>query len=228
MATPAQQKKEVTWPQLQSIAELASASGDAIAQRDSCMIMLAYHTFLRISEVARMDREDITFTTEPVNGTPTLIMRVHVNRMAKNDHKRVGHEGLVGERAPNVKFCMVRQMQAYLVASAPKGPQSSRTPLFRKEDGGRMSEDAPRGRLKHWLQLTGVQDASEYGFHSLRAGGATDAAKSGVEERHIKAHGNWKSDAVRVYIRLDIEERLMASAAIGERKLEEEDDEQDE
>jgi hypothetical protein len=127
MAAPVQQTKEVTWPQLQSIAELASASGDAIAQRDSCMIMLAYHTFLRISEVARMDREDITFTTERVNGAPTLIMRVHVNRMAKNDHKRVGHERLVAERAPNVKFCMVRQVQAYLAASAPapKGPQNS-------------------------------------------------------------------------------------------------------
>jgi hypothetical protein len=87
-----------------------------------------------------------------------------------------------------------------------------------------MSEDTPRGRLKHWLQLTGVEDASEYGFHSLRAGGATDAAKSGVEERHIKAHGNWKSDAVRVYICLDTEERLMASAAIGDQALEDEGD----
>jgi integrase len=48
MAAPAQQKKEVTWPQLQSIAELASASGDGIALRASCMIMLAYHAFLRI------------------------------------------------------------------------------------------------------------------------------------------------------------------------------------
>jgi hypothetical protein len=75
-----------------------------------------------------MDREDITFTTESVNGAPMLIMRVHVNRMAKNDTKRVGHERLVGERAPNVKFCMVRQMQAYLTASVPKGPQGLRTP----------------------------------------------------------------------------------------------------
>jgi hypothetical protein len=175
-----------------------------------------------------MDREDITFTMERMTGAPTLIMRVNVHRMAKNDFKRVGHERLVGERAPNVKFCMVRQMQAYLAASAPapKGPQGSRTPLFRKEDGERMSEDTPRGRLKHWLQLTGVADvdASAYGFHSLRAGGVTDAAKSGVEERHIKAHGNWKSDAVRVYIRLDTEERLMASAAIGDHALEDEED----
>jgi predicted RNA-binding protein (virulence factor B family) len=33
-----------------------------------------------------------------------------------------------------------------------------------------------------------------------------------------------KSDAVRVYIRLDTEERLMARAAIGEQALEDEED----
>jgi hypothetical protein len=166
----------------------------------------------------------ITFTAAPVNGTA-----VHVNRMAKNDFKRVRHERLVGERAPSVKLCMVPEMRAYRAATMPKGLQGTRTPLFTNvnEDGERISEDAPRGRFKHWLQLTGVEDASAYGFHSLRGGGATDAAKSGVEERHIKVHGNWKSDAVRVYIRLNTEERLMASgsAAIGDRTLEEEDEE---
>jgi hypothetical protein len=68
-----------------------------------------------------------------------------------------------------------------------------------------MSTETPRGRLKRWLELIGVADSSEYGFHSLRTAGATDAAKAGVSERHIKAHGNWKSDAVRRYMRLDTE-----------------------
>jgi hypothetical protein len=35
-------------------------------------------------------------------------------------------------------------------------------------------------------------------------------------------------DAVRVYIRLDIEERLMASAAIGGQEAEEDEEDEDE
>ena len=32
---------------------------------------------------------------------------------------------------------------------------------------------------------------------------------------HLKLHGNWKSDAVRLYIRPDEGDRLQASAALG-------------
>jgi hypothetical protein len=36
--------------------------------------------------------------------------------------------------------------------------------------------------------------------HSRSAGATTASAKAGVSKRHIKQHGNWQSDAVRVYI----------------------------
>jgi integrase len=55
MATPAQQKKEISWGQLEQIAELADASSDKTMQRDACMFMLAYHTYLRVSEIVRMN-----------------------------------------------------------------------------------------------------------------------------------------------------------------------------
>ena len=74
-----------------------------------------------------------------------------------------------------------------------------------------MSPDTPRGRLKAWLELIGVEEITEYGFHSLRAAGATDAARAGAEEREIKAHGNWKSDAVKLYIRQSTRDRLRVS-----------------
>ena len=105
-------------------------------------------------------------------------------------------------------------MRAFLQERQGDGPDA---PLFCLEGGSAMHLDTLRGRLKRWLSLIGVKDVSEYGFHSLRAGGATDAAKAGVEERHIKQHGNWPwaSDAVRQYIRPDTQKRLVASSAIG-------------
>ncbi len=42
------------------------------------------------------------------------------------------------------------------------------------------------------LELAGLSS------HSLRKGGASAAANAGVSEEEIKAHGRWKSDAVKV------------------------------
>ena len=65
--------------------------------------------------------------------------------------------------------------------------------------------------------MIGVKEEAlqEYGFHSVRARGATDAARAGVSEAKIKQHGNWKSDAVRLFVRQDVEDRLAVSAALG-------------
>jgi hypothetical protein len=107
-------------------------------------------------------------------------------------------------------------MQKYLDGTSSK-QKTDDDPLFFSMDGlrARLRENTPPHRLQHCLKLIGMTDVSEYGFHSLRAGGATVAAKAGVAEQHIKAHGNWKSNAVQVYIRPGVEERLIASSALG-------------
>jgi integrase len=210
-ATPAEQKKQITFEMLMQIGNRTEEAGTATAKRDFCMFQLAYHTFLRASEVVRMKRDEITFGEELLWGETHRVMRVHVNRMCKNDAERKGHERLVLERAPAVKRCMVRQMQQYIDRPRKGNDQT----LFPKDKGGEMSRSTPNHRLQHWLEQIGVPDPTLYGFHSLRAGGATDAATAGVHERDIKAHGNWKSEAVRVYIRPSLEDRLAVSRHIG-------------
>ena len=37
-------------------------------------------------------------------------------------------------------------------------------------------------------------DKSMFGLHSLRSGGATQAAKNNVSDRLFKAHGHWRSE----------------------------------
>ena len=51
-------------------------------------------------------------------------------------------------------------------------------------------------------------DLRSLSSHSLRKGGATAAANAGVSEDEIKAHGRWKSDAVKGYIRRSVALRL--------------------
>jgi integrase len=55
-------------------------------------------------------------------------------------------------------------------------------------------------RLKKALAQAGVRAAHLYAAHSLRRGGATHAAATGVPTRLIQAMGRWKSDAVRQYL----------------------------
>ena len=223
-ATPAQQKKEMSAKQLQEIMHRARAAGSKTTMRDACIIQLAYHTLLRSSEIVRMKRGDISFAQEMVAGRSQRVMKVHVNRLSKNDSERKGHERLVLEEpqansdgatgAGSGGHCLVRHMEMHLVITESK-LSTSGSPLFETLTGGAMSQETPRHRLHYWLNQIGVADPSEYGFHSLRAGGASEAARAGVHEREIKLHGNWKSDAVRVYIRPQIEERLAVSAAMS-------------
>lgn len=214
MAKPATKKKEITWAQLQAIHTRCtdtppSTVAGHLARRDSCMFMLAYFTFLRTSEIARMTRADITITRERIDTVDTDILRVHVNRMCKNDAERRGHERIVAAK-PHGHQCLVRQMREYIKLLP------SSTLLFTTKAGTAMSADTPRGRLRHWLTAIGVTNAMDYGFHSIRAGAATDAATAGVEERNIKEHGNWKSDAYRGYIRPSVQTRLTVGAALGD------------
>jgi integrase len=208
-ATMAGQKKELSWALLKRVLDaIGQAEGDETAGRDRCMILLSYFFFLRGSDVVRVRRRDISFS-----GTEQgRVMHLAVSPLCKNDKERKGHERLMGEREEG-KVCMVEVMEEYLGATAGGAGEEL---LFRTVAGGPMHADTPRGRLRHWLRRAGVEDEMQYGFHSLRAGAATAAAKAGVAEEQIKQHGNWKSDAVRRYIRPDTEDRLKASDALGD------------
>ena len=40
-------------------------------------------------------------------------------------------------------------------------------------------------------------DASKFGMHSLRSGGASAAANAGVPDRLFKRHGRWRSETAK-------------------------------
>ena len=49
--------------------------------------------------------------------------------------------------------------------------------------------------LAKWKELG--FDPSQFGLHSLRAGGATTAANAGVPDRLFKRHGRWRSETAK-------------------------------
>ena len=52
------------------------------------------------------------------------------------------------------------------------------------------------------------------GTHSMRAGGATLAANSGIAERLLKRHGRWRSDAYNNYVADSLENKLQVTKSM--------------
>ena len=81
----------------------------------------------------------------------------------------------------------------------------------------RLADRVPNQRLKVRCAQAGL-DSAEFSSHCFRHGGATAAAAGGAVERLLKLHGRWTSDAVRVYIKESLGNRLSVSRA-GEIEL---------
>lgn len=64
---------------------------------------------------------------------------------------------------------------------------------YKLRDSGPLLFSRARVLLLEALENVGV-DKSKFGLHSLRSGGATAAANSGVSDRLFRKHGRWRSD----------------------------------
>ena len=59
------------------------------------------------------------------------------------------------------------------------------------------------------------QEEGGYSLHSLRAGGVTLAAAAGVAEKMYKAHGRWRSEAVKSYVKESVASKLSVTSALA-------------
>ena len=74
-----------------------------------------------------------------------------------------------------------------------------------------ISYSSVREAFKRDLKSVGA-DPSKFGLHSLRSGGATMTANSGVNDRVFQRHVRWKSvQAKDTYVDDDLAQRLSVS-----------------
>ena len=58
-------------------------------------------------------------------------------------------------------------------------------------------------------------DASRFGMHSFRAGGAMAAADAGVKDRLFKRHGRWHSETAKDgYVKDSVDSQLSVSRSL--------------
>ena len=68
--------------------------------------------------------------------------------------------------------------------------------------------------LKRELQCEGL-DASQFGIHSLRSGGASAAAALGILDRLFQRHGGWRSVKARnSYVEESLDSLLLVSKSM--------------
>jgi integrase len=181
--------------------------------RDRALLLLAFTSALRRSELAALDLADLE--ADPA-GMVVHVRRSKTDQTSEGDYVGIPYAGRPG-------LCAVRAVQAWTtrlseLVAADAAPMAG--PLFRPVDSrgrlgslgaarlgpdARISPGAVRDALVRRTTAAGLTPAHGdrgYTAHSTRAGFATQAAANGASERAIMDQGRWKSLAVaRSYIR---------------------------
>jgi hypothetical protein len=85
----------------------------------------------------------------------------------------------------------------------------------RLRKSGGISYTRLRELLLEKIEQLGM-DPKAFGMHSLRAGGATAAARAGVADRLFKRHGRWRSESAKDgYVKDALETRLSVTKQLG-------------
>src|SRR6266849_3701087 len=173
-------------------AMLESVDTGMIGLRDRALILLGFAGAFRRSELVSLDLPDLVFSRDGL--TVTL-------RRSKTDQEGVGRKIGV-PYGSNPETCPVRTLQAWLEETGVTSGSVFRA-LNRhgQIQPGRLSPIDVARIVKKLADRAGL-DAAKYAGHSLRAGHATAAARSGASERSIMNQTGHRSvQMVRRYIR---------------------------
>ena len=157
-------------------------------------LSLQYFACLRASELC----SDSSFPTHPsrsdisfLQSGSSLVMRYTCHSSKTAPHGFQAHVGCSG--TPICAPCIM----THFFSSFPSEPTS---PLFRFSSGRLLTYHLYNSIIKRLVQIAGL-DPSFYSTHSVRAGAATQAARSGLDPDSIKRLGRWRSQAYLVYLR---------------------------
>ena len=173
---------------------------------------MAFAGFMRCDELLKLHCSDIAFGTESM--TITIVS-------SKTDQYREGsspcnctyrHINMSGSHDGEVFLhgwlCTHDQGKVFRAIDSTKHEQRLRT-------SGGISYTRLRELLLEKIEQLGM-DPKAFGMHSLRAGGATAAARAGVADRLFKRHGRWRSESAKDgYVKDALETRLSVTKQLG-------------
>ncbi|KAL5011007.1 hypothetical protein ScPMuIL_013312 [Solemya velum] len=209
---PIIKKDPVHCEDLIALCSIYDTSTDLLCVRDLTMILLCFSGFLRFDEVSKPRCRDVRRFESHI--------QIFISN-SKTDQYRQGNEILISEGSSIA--CPVRMYLRYLSLSGidTKSDHFLFKPIFRSKGIAKLIyKNKPlsysAARENFLKRLREVVPNLNLGTHSLRSGGATEAAKSDVNERCIKRHGRWKTDFVKDgYISDTFDKRMSVSQKLG-------------
>ena len=171
--------------------------------------LVAFAGFFRFSEI---QTGDISLRRDAI-----IIKLLH----SKTDQLRRGDEVIIARSGRGT--CPVTYLENYLRRTG-TSLQEQRflfRPICRTKNGERLRDSGSINYTCLWeyfkrkVSKLGY-NPTNFGLHSLRAGGATKAANTGVLDRLYKRHGRWKSgNAKDGYVDDSVEHRLSVTKQLG-------------
>ena len=190
----------------------AEESGSLSDLRLATACVLGFAGFLRFDELIKLRPCEMVFSEE------MLTIKIPGS---KTDQLRQGDEVVIART--RTQTCPVATLERYMSRTAT--PREDQRFLFRPiqktkhgeqlRSAGKISYTCLRELFQKKLRSLGF-NASSFGLHSLRAGGATAAANAKVPDRLFKRNGRWRSESAKDgYVKDIVESRLQVSQSQG-------------
>ena len=212
LAKPVVKKEPITVEMLEVMVRDANSSGSLSDLRLITACLLGFSGFLRFNELINLRPCDCAISGE--------MLKVCI-RQSKTDQLRQGSELLIARTKSST--CPVAMLECYMERTNTKWNDECFLfrPIQKTKNGetlrksGKISYSCLRDLLDKKLENLGFA-ATEFGLHSLRAGGAIAAANAGIPDRLFKRHGRWRSENAKDgYVKDSVDSRMEVSKNLG-------------
>ena len=201
---------------LSKLARKAATSGTLFDLRLAAMGCLAFGGFLRYSDLSSPRVCDLPFGPDHVD---VIIRKSKTDVYSKSQKVLVAASGKLS--------CPVTSRRMYFDKAGLKTIESEDFVFKAIRGTGSRAKLAPENKplsytkareiLKAALKELGY-DETQYGLHSLRIGGASSAARSGVDHSLLAVHGRWRTEHAKdLYVRYSDSERRKVLLLTGVR-----------
>ncbi|XP_020908588.1 uncharacterized protein LOC110246574 [Exaiptasia diaphana] len=166
------------------------------------LIVVGFAGFLRWSDLSVIKVEDVVFYDSHMDV---------VLPKRKNDQRRSG--SAISIASTGSVYCPVSLTRRFILRagllSGPLFRECVSRGVVKSLSSKALSYASARSQVLSAFTAIGL-DAKKFGLHSLRAGGASAAARAGIPGRLISSHGGWKSDVSRNGYIKDCKDSILA------------------
>uniref|UniRef100_A0A7M5X3W6 Tyr recombinase domain-containing protein n=1 Tax=Clytia hemisphaerica TaxID=252671 RepID=A0A7M5X3W6_9CNID len=208
-------KEPITSDHIRKIFQLINGDqANLLDLRNFTIIILSYAGFLRYDEVSNLIFGDIlVFET---------YMKLFIEKSKTDQHREGAWVYIAKLDSP---FCPVKTLLRFTKNANITNDNEylfRATSFFKKKGIHKLrNKNKPicystaRSAVLLYIKRIGL-DLKLFGLHSLRRGGATEAANRGVNDRLFQKHGRWKTAGVKNgYVQEDINSLLKVSLGLG-------------